>query len=165
MVRRRDLVLRVVSQVLLGPSLMVAAALIVKGYRDTGDGFGAGVVVALAIALRYIGLGARTAERTLPILRYSPWLAVGGLLLSLAVGFFPLLWDEPLFSHRPAAGQPVVHFGSLELFTPLLFDIGIFLLVIGVLTMLLHQLADADPDTDPNIEELDIDRTESGEAR
>ncbi|WP_155769300.1 MnhB domain-containing protein [Mycobacterium asiaticum] len=158
--RRRDLVLRVVSRLLLGPSLMVAAALIVKGYRDTGDGFGAGVVVALAIALRYIGLGARSAERTLPILRYSPWVAVGGLLLSLAVGFFPLLWNEPLFSHRPAAGQPVIHFGSLELFTPLLFDLGIFFLVIGVLTMLVHQLADPDY----QIEDPADDRTESGEV-
>ncbi|WP_155763954.1 MnhB domain-containing protein [Mycobacterium asiaticum] len=146
--RRRDLVVRVVSQVLLGPSLMVAAALIIKGYRDTGDGFGAGVVVALAIALRYIGLGSRAAERTLPILRYSPWLAVGGLLLCLAVGFFPLLWNGALFTHQPAAGEPVTHFGSLEFFTPLLFDIGIFSLVVGVLTILLHQLADPDDEID-----------------
>lgn len=160
MVRQRDLVLRVVSRALLGPSLIVAAALIVKGYRDTGDGFSAGVVVALAIALRYIGRGGEVAERTMPVLRYSPWLAVGGLLLSLAVGFFPILWGEPLFSHRPAAGQPVLHFGSLELFTPLLFDLGIFLLVVGVLTVLLHQLADPDNE----IENPVGDRTERREA-
>ena len=33
------------------------AAIIVKGYTDVGDGFSAGVIVALAIALRYVTLG------------------------------------------------------------------------------------------------------------
>lgn len=154
------MVVRVVSGLLLGPSLMVAAALIVKGYQDAGDGFAAGVVAALAIALCYIGFGGAAAERVVPVLRYSPWLTVAGLLLSLAVGFFPLLWGQPVFSHRPAVGEPVSHIGSLELFTPLLFDVGIFLLVVGVLTMLLHQLADPDD----RFEDPDDERPTDGEA-
>ena len=46
-----DVVVRVVARMLLGPSLVVAAALIVKGYAEVGDGFAAGVIVALAIGL------------------------------------------------------------------------------------------------------------------
>jgi multicomponent Na+:H+ antiporter subunit B len=85
-VRTPNVVVLVVARLLWGPSLMVAVSLIVKGYADVGDGFAAGVVVALAIALFYVGLGASAAEQAL-------------------------------------------------------FDVGLFLLVVGVLTVLLHQFA------------------------
>ena len=58
-------VLDVVAPRLLGPAVMVAAAIIVKGYTDVGDGFSAGVIVALAISLRYITFG-RRARRAQP---------------------------------------------------------------------------------------------------
>ncbi|GAB2994252.1 MnhB domain-containing protein [Mycobacterium bourgelatii] len=160
--RRKDVVLRVVAQVLLGPSLMVAAALIVKGYVDVGDGFAAGMVVALAVALCYVALGAPTAERMLPLLRFAPQVAVAGLLLSLLVGFLPLLFDKPLFSHFPARGQRVVTIGSLELFTPLLFDIGVFLLVFGVMAMLLHQFSGPERLVTETIDDADGEDGEGG---
>lgn len=146
MVTHRDVLARVVARLLWGPSLVVAASLIVKGYTDVGDGFAAGVVVALAISVSYLALGPEEAERSLPFLRHSPSFLVGGLVLALATGFFPLAWGQPLFSHRPAPGKDVVRIGSLELFTPLLFDLGVFLLVVGVLGVLLHQLASPAPD-------------------
>ena len=80
-------IIEVVAPRLLGPALMVAAAIIIKGYTDVGDGFSAGVIVALAIALRYVALGTERAERSLPVLRRAPVIAAGGLLLALAVGF------------------------------------------------------------------------------
>ena len=80
-------VIDVVAPRLLGPAVMVAAAIIVKGYNDVGDGFSAGVIVALAIALRYVTLG------------------------------------------------------TLELISAVAFDVGVFLLVCGVLVTLVHQLA------------------------
>lgn len=136
-----DSVVRVVARQLPGPSLMVAASLIVKGYAEVGDGFAAGVIVALAIALAYIALGAEGAESALPMLRHAPKLAVGGLLLALVSGFFPLALGQPPLTHRPGPGEHVTKIGALELFTPLLLDIGVFLLVVGVLTILLHHLA------------------------
>jgi multicomponent Na+:H+ antiporter subunit B len=143
-VRRPDTLLREVARLAWGPSLMVAAGLIVKGYTEVGDGFAAGVVVALAAAFSYVALGVERVERALPFLRYAPGLAVGGLVLSLVAGFFPLLLGEPLFSHQPGPGEHVATVGSLELFTPVLFDVGVFLLVVGVLVVMLHQLADPD---------------------
>ncbi|MEU4766399.1 MnhB domain-containing protein [Actinosynnema sp. NPDC023794] len=135
-----DSVVRVVARLLPGPSLMVAAALIAKGYAEVGDGFAAGVIVALAIALIYVAFGVEGAESALPALRHAPKLAVGGLLLALGSGFFPLVRGEPPVTHRPGPGEHVTKIGALELFTPLLLDIGVFLLVVGVLTTLVHQL-------------------------
>ena len=134
-------VIEVVAPRLLGPAVMVAAAIIVKGYTDVGDGFSAGVIVALAISLRYITFGPERAERSLPILRHAPAVAAGGLLLALAVGFAPLLAGDPPFTHWPAPQAEVVKLGTLELISAVAFDIGVFLLVCGVLVTLVHQLA------------------------
>jgi multisubunit Na+/H+ antiporter MnhB subunit len=120
---------------------MFAAAIIVKGYTDVGDGFSAGVIVALAIALRYITFGPRRAELSLPILRHAPVVAAAGLLIALAVGFFPVVLGEPPFTHHPGPGEHVVKLGTLELITAVAFDIGVFLLVCGVLVTLVHHLA------------------------
>ncbi|UGS36933.1 MnhB domain-containing protein [Capillimicrobium parvum] len=134
------MILEVVALRLLGPALMFAAAIIVKGYADVGDGFSAGVIVALAISLRYIVLGPERAEQGMPILRRAPVVAVAGLLVALAAGFFPLLLGEPPFTHHPGPGEHVVKIGTLELITAVLFDIGVFLLVTGVLVVLVHHL-------------------------
>lgn len=134
-------VLEVIGTRLLGPALMVAAAIIVKGYTDVGDGFSAGVIVALAVALRYVALGTERAEEELPVLRHAPVIAVGGLLVALAVGFAPVAWGDPPFTHAPGPGEPVVKIGTLELITAVAFDLGLFALVTGVLVLLIHQLA------------------------
>ena len=137
-----SLVVEVIAPRLLGPALMVAAAIIVKGYTDVGDGFSAGVIVALAVALRYVALGRERAERELPTLKRAPAIAAGGLLTALAVGFFPVALGDPPFTHFPRAGDAVVHVGTLELVTAVAFDVGLFLLVAGTLVTLVHQLSD-----------------------
>jgi multicomponent Na+:H+ antiporter subunit B len=136
-----SVVIEVVAPRLLGPAVMVAAAIIVKGYTDVGDGFSAGVIVALAIGLRYVTLGTQRAERSLPILRHAPVIAAAGLLTALAVGFSPVALGDPPFTHFPPPGDPVVAIGTLELITAVAFDLGLFLLVAGALVMLIHQLA------------------------
>jgi multisubunit Na+/H+ antiporter MnhB subunit len=135
-------IIAVVAPRLLGPALMVAAAIIVKGYTDVGDGFSAGVIVALAIALRYVALGREATERGLPVLEHAPVIAAGGLLAALAVGFFPVALGDAPFTHFPRAGEDVIHIGTLELITAVAFDLGLFLLVAGTLVTLVHQLAD-----------------------
>lgn len=133
-------VIETVGPKLLGPALMVAAAIIVRGYGDVGDGFSAGVIVALAIALRYVTLGVEEAERGLPILRRAPVAVAGGLLIALASGFFGVALGDAPFTHQPGPGEHVVKVGTLELMTPVAFDIGVMLVVVGSLTLLVHHL-------------------------
>jgi multicomponent Na+:H+ antiporter subunit B len=126
---------------LLGPALMLAAAIIVKGYTDVGDGFSAGVIVGLAFALRYVAWGTERTERSLPVLRHAPALAAGGLLLALGVGFLGVAFGDPPFTHVPGPGEDVVKIGTLELITAVAFDLGLFLLVTAAIVVLLHNLA------------------------
>jgi multicomponent Na+:H+ antiporter subunit B len=136
-----SVVLEVVAPRLLGPALMLAAALIVKGYTDVGDGFGAGVIVALAIAVRYITWGTERTERSLPVLRHAPKAAACGLLLALTVAFAGVAFGDPPVTNYPPPAADVVKIGTLELITAVAFDIGVFVLVTGALVVLVHALA------------------------
>jgi multisubunit Na+/H+ antiporter MnhB subunit len=120
-----------VVRLLVAPTFAVALAILVKGYADVGDGFAAGVVAALGVLLVYVAFGARETHRLLPV-RHAGTVALAGLLVALAVAFAPALWGEPPFTHYPQAGEKVVHVGTLELLTAVVFDLGVFLLVLGV---------------------------------
>ncbi len=121
---------RTVARLLLAPAVMVALAMLVKGYADTGDGFSAGVILGAAIGLQYLAGGIEQV-RGLRIDALAPWFVSAGLLLALTVAFAPVLRGDPVMTHYPRAGKPVIHLGSLELLTALAFDVGVFLLVSG----------------------------------
>lgn len=136
------MIIEVVGPRLLGPAIVLAIAIIVKGYADVGDAFSAAVIVALAVGLRYVSLGRERAERTMPILRHAPVATAIGLLLALGVGFLGVMRGEPPFTHLPAAGEAVIKIGTLELISAVAFDAGLFLLVTGALVVLIHHLAE-----------------------
>lgn len=123
-------VMQGVARVLYLPAFMIAAALLVKGFVDTGDGFSAGMVAALGVLLRYLAFGHESSKR-LPVVRHARPVAFVGLLIALATAFGPLLWGEALLTHYPPAGVSATAIGSIELITAVLFDIGVFVLVLG----------------------------------
>lgn len=134
---------RMVARLLMVPTFVVAGAVLVKGYSDVGDGFSAGVVAALGVLLQYLGLGYRDAERLLPM-RLAPAWAFAGLGLALAVAFVPAAAGRPLLTHAPGPGAPVTKLGTLELITPVLFDVGVAFLVFGAVVGIIRTLAGAD---------------------
>jgi multicomponent Na+:H+ antiporter subunit A len=123
-------VTRVMARLLFFPTLLVAAAILVKGFAQTGDGFSAGVVAALGVLLLYLAFGHEKIER-LPPVRHATAIAFVGLLVTLCVAAAPLFWGETVLTHYPPPGSEPVHLGTLELMTAVLFDAGIFLLVFG----------------------------------
>lgn len=133
------------ARLILGPSFLVAFGLLVRSYSAPGDGFSAGVIAGLAIMLQYIAFGYDEVERRLPV-RYAPQVTYAGLLLSLLVVFFPLVQGRPIVSHLPPPGQDVevIYVGGLELHTALLFDIGVFMLVLGFIVTATRLLGQAE---------------------
>jgi multisubunit Na+/H+ antiporter MnhB subunit len=131
---------RMVARLLLVPVLMVAAAILIKGYVDVGDGFAAGVIAALGVLLQYLAFGRAAVERVLPV-RHAPKLAIGGLLVALAVAFIPVLGGQAPLQHAPAPGAEVIHLGTLELLTAVAFDAGVFALVLGMVVATIHLIA------------------------
>ncbi len=121
---------RTISRFLFLPLVMVALGVMIKGYSDIGDGFSAGVIASLAIIMQAIAFGPAEFDR-LPLARFASLGAFVGLFLALSVAFIPVLFGDPILLHWPRAGEEVIHFGTLEVFTPLIFDLGIFLIVVG----------------------------------
>lgn len=134
-------IVQVVAPRLLPIAVVVALALIVKGYTDVGEGFGAGVIVGLAAGLRYVVLGPERADRSMPFARRAEAIAASGLLIALACGFVGVPLGEPPFTHHPLPDEPVLNLGTLELTTAVGFDIGLFLLVVGVVVLLIRELS------------------------
>jgi len=135
-----SLLTRMVARALLAPTLVVAAAMLVKGYADVGDGFAAGIVAALGVLLQYLAFGRDEVVAALPVLR-APATALGGLALAVAVLTVPFALGGALFEHWPPAGEAAVHVGSLELISAVVFDVGVFLLVLGAAVTIIDALA------------------------
>lgn len=119
-----------VCRLLFAPTLMVAFATLVKGYAETGDGFAAGVIAGLAFLMQYVAFGERHVRRELHT-RFAPGIAVLGLGVALGVTLLPMLRGLPVLTHWPPPDAAVIHLGRVELITGFVFDIGVFLLVLG----------------------------------
>ncbi len=121
---------RTVARLLLLPTLVTALAILVKGYTQPGDGFSAGVVAALGVLLQLMVFGREEAEK-IPGVRQARTLAFVGLLVALGLAVVPLFLGDPVLTHYPPTGAGVLHFGTLEFITAVLFDCAVFLLVFG----------------------------------
>ncbi|MDP9364074.1 MAG: sodium:proton antiporter [Chloroflexota bacterium] len=137
-----------IARLLFLPALMVALATLVKGYADTGDGFTAGVIAALAVLLQVVAFGVDETERRLP-LHAAPAVAFAGVVLALVVAFLPVLFGRPIMTHAPAPGSAVIHLGTLELITAVAFDVGVFLLVLGFAVSTIGLIARLQPRETP----------------
>lgn len=122
--------LQVGARILLVPGFILAIAIMLKGYTDIGDGFSAGVIAALVIITYGLAFGSEALEG-IAAARLAPMLGFIGLALAYAIVFVPALFGYPLLTHFPAMNDSVIHFGALEFMTPVLFDIGVFLVVYG----------------------------------
>lgn len=119
-----------VCRLLFAPTLMVSFATLVKGYAEAGDGFAAGVIAGLAFLMQYVAFGERHVRRELHT-RFASAAAVLGLAVALSVTFLPVLRGQPVLTHWPPPDASVIHLGRVELITAFVFDIGVFLLVVG----------------------------------
>lgn len=141
-----DILIQTISRMLLLPLLMIAAAVLIKGYAAVGDGFNAGIIAATAVLLQYIAFGYERAEATLPFIYTARPLAVAGLLIVLLVAFAPMLRGDALLSHMPPPSAHVIRLGTLELHTAVLFDVGIAVVVFSFTVNTVRMVARADGD-------------------
>lgn len=138
---------RMVARSLLVPTLVVAVAILIKGYADVGDGFAAGVVASCGLLLQYLAFGREAVEASLPV-RRAPNVAVAGLVIVVAMLALPLVFGGTLLQHWPPADEKPVYVGSIELITAVAYDIGIALLVVGAVMTIVTSLIAADPEPD-----------------
>ena len=122
-----SLILRTATKLLFGLLLIFSVFLFLRGHNEPGGGFIGGLVGATAFALFAIAYGpAKTRE----ILKLEPQIMIGlGLLFALASGVISMILGTPFLTGAwifPIIGGTELHLGS-----PLIFDIGVYLVVVG----------------------------------
>lgn len=118
---------------LLYPSILVVAVyLLFAGHNQPGGGFVGGLTAAAAISLRYIAGGLAAVRRSVPV---APWTVLGvGLATAVTTAIMPLVLGGSVLEHALwEAELPVL--GKVKTTSALPFDIGVFLVVLGVILM------------------------------
>ena len=118
--------------------IMLSAYLFLRGHDLPGGGFAAGITLAIAFLLQYLAADVREVEDRLRILPVR-WMGLG-LLVAAATGMGAWLFGYPfLTSHARYLELPLV--GKVPFATALLFDLGVYALVIGATVLILIAIA------------------------
>jgi multicomponent Na+:H+ antiporter subunit B len=130
-----SLILRTATRALLPVLGLLSIFMLLRGHNEPGGGFIGGLLAAAGIALHQLACG---VEKARCLMRFDPRSVIGaGLLLALLSALLPLAWGRPLLTGLWLA-TPVPGVGKLG--TPLLFDIGVWLVVLGTVTLMLFTL-------------------------
>ncbi len=134
-----SLILRTATRFLLPLLLLFSLLLLVRGHHEPGGGFSGGLVAAAAFVLHRFAFGAEDARRALPV--DARVLIGAGLLVAVGSGSLALLAGRPLMTGLWGRVS-VPGFGDLDVGTPLLFDVGVYLAVVGVTLSIILPLAE-----------------------
>jgi multisubunit Na+/H+ antiporter MnhB subunit len=132
---KSTLILKTATRLLVGLILVFSVYLLLRGHNAPGGGFSAALVAATGFALFAISEGPAAVRQAI---RIDPrTLSMVGLAMALGSGIFSLLVGSAFFTGiwwTIRIGDKAV----VDLSTPLLFDTGVYLVVIGaVLTLML----------------------------
>ncbi len=134
---RRSVIFEVATRLLFHTMLVFAVFLLFSGHNAPGGGFVAGLIVGIALTVRYLAGGRYELGEAAPIL---PGVLLGtGLFLSAGVGAVPLFFGGVVLQ-SVKIDLDLGILGEVHLVTSLFFDIGVFLVVVGLMLDVLRTL-------------------------
>ena len=133
-----SLILRTATRFLMPLLVLFALFLLLRGHNEPGGGFVGGLVVSATFVLYVMAYGVAAGRRALMI---DPLTLLGiGLLVALSSGTTPVLFGRTFMTAM--WGQVSIGSSVIDIGTPLTFDIGVFLAVIGVVLTIVFTLAE-----------------------
>jgi len=130
-------ILAVLARILLPLALLVSAFIFLRGHNLPGGGFIAGLITSVALILQYVSSGVVWMQQRLRW-NYRSMAALGVAVAALT-GLGSFAWGYPFlttsFTH---IHWPVV--GDFELATAMVFDLGVYITVVGATLLILAQL-------------------------
>jgi multicomponent Na+:H+ antiporter subunit B len=134
-----SVILRTSARLLEPLILFFSVYVLFRGHDEPGGGFTGGPAAAAAFVLHAFARGMPAARRAL---RFDGrTVAASGLVLAVVTAIAPLLLGRPLFDATWVT-LPLGPFGEAELGTPLVFDAGVYLVVLGSTTALVSRLGE-----------------------
>ena len=147
----RSMIVDVTARIVVQSALVLSLYLLFAGHIQPGGGFIGGLVAGAGVALAYVAGG---LDQVRALTRLSPWTVLGGgLLVAAGAALVPALaggaalghdyveWDLPLLGH-------------VKLTSALVFDTGVYAVVVGMVLMAFEALGEEDP---PAMPEPDLD--------
>jgi multicomponent Na+:H+ antiporter subunit A len=133
----RSIILEVIVRVLFHSIIVVSLYLLFAGHNLPGGGFAGGLVAGMALVMRYVAGGRYELGAAAPA---DPGRLLGvGMALAVGCAVVPLLFGAaPLTSAFFEAELPVL--GHVEFVTSTIFDVGVYLVVIGLVLDVLRSL-------------------------
>lgn len=123
-----DLILQTATKLLVFVILTFSVYVLFAGHHNPGGGFIGGLITASAIVLLYIAFDAKTVNEIIPL--DFKLIGVVGVLLAVGTAASSLFFGQPFLSGAHLeANVPLI--GKIELGSALIFDIGVYLTVIG----------------------------------
>ena len=137
---RGSVILEVVARLVFYPVMIWSVYLLLAGHNAPGGGFAAGLVAGLALTVRYLAGGRDELRAAAPVM---PGLLLGtGLFLSAGNGLGSMLaGGQALETWHAYIDLPVV--GELHVVSSVIFDVGVYLVVIGLMLDILRSLGGA----------------------
>lgn len=135
-----SLIFRLAYRLVFVFSLLFAVYLFFRGHNQPGGGFIGGLAAALALIVLSLDIGVEGVRR---LIRIQPLtLALWGLLISIAAALIGPAANGSFMQHFNGHFS-ILFLGDLHLGTPLLFDLGVALVVIGVFLRLLLSFSES----------------------
>jgi multicomponent K+:H+ antiporter subunit A len=134
---RHPIMLAMLTRPLFPLALVVSFYILLRGHNLPGGGFIAGLITGVALVLQYLAAGIDFARARIPV-RHAELFGLG-LALAAATGATSLLLGFPfLTSTFGYFDLPLV--GKTELASALVFDLGVYLVVVAAVLLILAEL-------------------------
>lgn len=138
----RTLIFRTVAPYLTSLMVLFSIFVLLRGHNLPGGGFIGGLIAASAFAIYGIACGVSPVRRAL---YFHPMAISGfGLFMAACAGFLSLPFQVPFLTGLWT--YPVIANVEVALSTPLVFDIGVYLVVVGSITSIALALEERERD-------------------
>ena len=135
--RNRSIILEVTARLIFHAVIVFSVYLLFAGHNDPGGGFAGGLVAGLALVVRYLAGGKYELAEAAP---FTPSGMLGtGLTTAILTVIGGWIWGDTVFDAVYLEGDlPLL--GHLSFGTSTFFDIGVYLIVVGLMLDILRSL-------------------------
>ena len=134
---RRSIILEVVVRVVFHALILLSFYLLLTGHNTPGGGFAGGLVAGLALVARYLTGGRAELGATVPV--DAGRILGAGLALAATMAILPIFFGQSALASA-WIDLDLGLLGTLPLVTSTLFDVGVYLVVFGLILDVLRSL-------------------------
>ncbi|WP_029595869.1 Na(+)/H(+) antiporter subunit B [Exiguobacterium chiriqhucha] len=136
-----DVILQTAAVIIFFIIIVFSINLFFAGHYSPGGGFIGGLMTAAALVLMLLAFDSKTLANVLPV-DYRKMTALG-LAIAFLTSIHSIFWDRPFLTHAydkfdlPLLGEQTLH-------TAITFDLGVYLVVIGVTMTIIQTIGESE---------------------